>query len=139
MASRFASNLTVLLIGAFLATACFAFAASTVAWLAFAAGAAVAITVAIAFAMRERGVTQRVFDGCTLVLAAWTVVASRTFVAGVEMWLAFASAVMFVLLAFAGLVVHEVLVELALRRSPRLIREPQAPVQPERPTLGAVR
>ncbi|HTZ87433.1 MAG TPA: hypothetical protein VMB05_12270 [Solirubrobacteraceae bacterium] len=138
MASRFASNLTVLLIGASLATACFAFEARAVAWLAFAAGAGVVLTVVVTFAMRERGVTQRVFDGFVLLLAAWTIVFSLTFAPNVVHWLAFASAATLVLLAFAGLVVHEVLVELALRRGLYPVREPQAPAQPERATLGAV-
>ncbi len=138
MTSRFASNLAVLLLGAFLAAASFAFAPPTVGWLALAVGAVAGLCVLAAFAMRERGVAQRAFDACTLPLAAWTVVSSRVFAGAAERWLAFASAATLVLLAFAGLVVHEVLLELALREGSAVAEESRAPNHRERATLGAV-
>jgi hypothetical protein len=138
MAARFASNLLVLLAGAFLACVSFAFGADVVGWLALATGALVVATVLGAFATRERGVAQRSFDACVLVIAAWTIVSSRTFSGSTESWLAFASAATMVLFAFTGLVVHEVLLELALNR--RRAAQPNARVLDalERPSLGAV-
>ncbi|HEX4465654.1 MAG TPA: hypothetical protein VH025_00580 [Solirubrobacteraceae bacterium] len=138
MTSRFASNLAVMLLGSFLATASFAFAPETVAWLAFAVGAAVTLILMGAFATRERGVAQRTFDLGVLVTAAWTIVASRVFGPGAQQWLAFASAGVFVVLAFAGMVVHEVLLELALRRGTLLTPRHSASDRRERPSLGAV-
>jgi hypothetical protein len=138
MTARFASNLVVLLGGAFLACASFAFGATVVGWLALATGALLAVTVLGAFATRERGVAQRSFDVCVLVIAAWTIVSSRTFSGSTESWLAFASGATMVLFAFTGLVVHEVLLELALDR--RRAAQPDARVLDalERPSLGAV-
>jgi hypothetical protein len=130
MTSRFASNVAVMLLGAFLAVVSFAFAPQTVSWLALAVGVVTALTALTAFAMRERGVAQRVFDGCTLLVAAWTIVCARAFDGAAEDWLAFASAAVLVLFAFVGLVVHEVLVELAFARglAPRLRRTgPRSP------------
>lgn len=138
MASRFASNLAVLLLGAGLATASFAFAAGTVSWLAFAVGATVVLTIAAGFAMRERGVAQRAFDAGMLLVAVWTIVSSRVFHGVAEDWLAFASAATLVLFAFAGLVVHEVLVELALRRGSSFAAEAQAVDHRARARLGSV-
>ncbi|HEX4467670.1 MAG TPA: hypothetical protein VH025_10820 [Solirubrobacteraceae bacterium] len=138
MTWRFASNLVVLLLGAFLATVSFAFAAQTVSWLAFAVGAVTALTVLMAFATRERGVAQRVFDACVLLVAAWTIVCSRVFYGATEHWLAFANAALLVLLAFVGLLVHEILIELALRRARVPPFEAQALDGHERPTLGAI-
>jgi hypothetical protein len=138
MTSRFASNVAVMLLGAFLAVASFAFAPRTVAWLAFAVGIVTALTALTAFAMRERGIPQRVFDGCTLLVAAWTIVCARVFGGITEDWLAFASAAVLVLFAFVGLVVHEVLVEIALRRSSLRASDGQALDHRERSTLGAV-
>jgi hypothetical protein len=136
MAARFASNLVVLLGGAFLACASFAFSANVVGWLALAFGALIALTVLGAFATRERGAAQRSFDVGVLVIAAWTIVSCRTFSGSTESWLTFASGATMVLFAFAGLVVHEVLLELALKR--RRAAQPDGRVTLERPSLGAV-
>ncbi|MCW3019922.1 MAG: hypothetical protein JWN10_2230 [Solirubrobacterales bacterium] len=139
MTSRFASNLTVLLAGAFLACASFAFRASVVAWLAFGVGCAVLLTVLCVFPVRGRGTPQRVFDGCIFVIAAWTIVASRCFAGSTERWLSFASAATLALFAFVGLIVHEVLVELALARRVADRGNGRVPDARERPSLGALR
>jgi hypothetical protein len=137
--SRFASNLTILLGGTFLACASFAFPPSVVGWLAFGAGCLAALTVLCAFAARGRGVPQRVLDACTFLLAAWTIVASRCFAGNTEKWLSFASAVTMVLFAFVGLIVHEVLVELALARRVQDRGNGRVSEARERTSLGAVR
>ncbi|HEX3910105.1 MAG TPA: hypothetical protein VHW67_05320 [Solirubrobacteraceae bacterium] len=138
MTSRFASNLAVLLLSAFLAAASFAFVSRTVSWLALAVGVLTTLTVLVAFAMRERGLAQRVFDMCMLLVAGWTIVCSRVFAGTAEDWLAFASAATLVLLASVGLVVHEVLVEIALRRSSLRASDVQALDHRERSTLGTL-
>jgi hypothetical protein len=135
MAARFASNLFVLVAGVFLACGSFAFRPSVVGWLALGVGALIALVLLGAFAMRERGVAQRSFDACMLAVAAWAIVSSRTFSGPTEAWLAFASSATMVLFAFAGLVVHEVLLELALAR--RRAAQPDGRVL-ERRSLGAV-
>jgi predicted membrane channel-forming protein YqfA (hemolysin III family) len=116
MTSRFASNLAALLAGAFLACCTFAFRDTTVGWLALAVGCATALGVAGAFATRDRGQAQRAFDLCLFIVSIWTIVFSRTFAGAQLRWLAFASAALMAVFAFAGLIVHEVLLELELRR-----------------------
>lgn len=139
MTSRFASNLTVLLAGAFLACASFAFSVHTIAWLAFGVGCLTLLTVLGAFAIRARGTPQRAFDACVFVIGAWTVVASRCFSGDTEKWLSFASAVTLALFAFAGLIVHEILLELALTRRVREHDNGRMSDGRERASLGALR
>lgn len=139
MISRFASNMAVLLVGAFLACASFAFAPSVIGWLAFAVGCLTLLTVLGVFPIRGRGTPQRVFDACVLLIAAWTIVASRCFAGSTEKWLSFASAVTIALFAFVGLIVHEVLVELAFARRVQDRGNGRMPDAQERPSLGAVR
>jgi hypothetical protein len=116
MTSRFISNMTVLLLGAFLIAASLAFHTDVLGWLGLAVGALVVATVLGAFVARGRGAAQRALDACVLLTGAWTIVASRSF-AGVDLkWLSFSSGAVMVLFAFVGLIVHEVLMELALRR-----------------------
>jgi hypothetical protein len=139
MASRFISNLLVLLAGAFLACAAFAFTAGTIAWIALGIGATTLLAVLCAFAVRGRGTTQRAFDACIVLTATWTVVASRVFAAGDQKWLSFAGGAVLVLFAFAGLVVHEVLMELTLARRLAPPGNGRVADAQERPALGAVR
>lgn len=139
MTSRFVSNLTTLLAGAFLACFALTLSTSTVSWLTLAIGCAVALVVLCAFALRGRGVAQRVFDGCILLAAFWSIVASRAF-SGVELkWISFADAAAMVLLAFAGLVVHEVLMELAIASRRDQPMDGLLVDERARATLGAVR
>jgi hypothetical protein len=138
MAARFASNLAILLIGAFLTCVSFAFGPFVAGWLALGFAALAALIVLVAFALPERGVAQRVFDACVLPLAAWTIVASRTFSGSTETWLCFASGATFALLACVGLVVHEVLLELALGRRRHQLVDGRVLDTTERPPLGAV-
>jgi hypothetical protein len=135
---RFASNLTTLLCGAFLACVSFAFAPETIGWLALAVGALASLAIVAAFATRGRGVAQRAFDGCIFLTSVWTLVASRTFGGADLKWLTFASGAVLVVIAFAGLVVHEVLLELALARGAAESSDGRVGAPRERPSLGAV-
>jgi hypothetical protein len=128
----------VLVLAAFLACSSFAFDSLTVTWLALGCGVAILLTILVAFAMRERGVAQRVFDGLMFLVAAWTIVSSRVFAGPREQWLAFAGAAALALLAFAGLIVHEVLMELALSRDRRRAATVQSSERRDHRTLGAV-
>lgn len=118
MAARFATNLVTLVVGAALACCALAMPPYVAGWLGLAAGAVVLIATLAGFATRGRGSVQRALDLLVGLLATWTVVASRTFAAGRELhWLMFASAAAFVLLAVEGLIAHEVVAELTIRRA----------------------
>jgi uncharacterized membrane protein len=135
---RFASNLTTLLCGAFIVCASFAFGPETIGWLALGVGALVAIVIAAAFATRGRGAAQRAFDVCIFLTGVWMLVASRTFGGADLKWLTFASGAVLILVAFAGLIVHEVLLELRLSRSGAQPSDGRVGSPRERPSLGAV-
>lgn len=81
------------------------------------------LTLLCSFALRGRGVAQRSLDGLLLVLAAWTIVASRCFGAPQLKWLTFANGATFVLLGVIGLVLHETLTQLELARPAQLISD----------------
>jgi hypothetical protein len=117
MTSRFASNLTAILAGSFLVAAALGFAPAVLGWIALAVGSCLAATVLVAFAMRGRGIVQRLLDVAILVLCAWTIVASRAFAGQALHWLTFASGVLLTTLAVVALVVHEALLELAIRQT----------------------
>jgi hypothetical protein len=117
VAARFASNLAVLVVGCFLAAVTFAFPAVVIGWLGLASGCAIALTVLVAFASRGRGIVQRALDCVLALLAAWMIVASRSFTGDTLKWLTFASATTAALLAIEGLIAHEVVMEVSLRRA----------------------
>jgi hypothetical protein len=117
MASRFASNLIVLLAGALLACLALTLPLEVVGWVGLGTGALVLAVTLAAFAVHGRGTMQRVLDAALLLLAAWTIVASLTFTLGPALeWLMFSSGVALVLLAVEGLIAHEIVLELSLRR-----------------------
>jgi hypothetical protein len=121
MAARFASNLLSLAAGACLA--CFALATRppVAGWIGFAVGVLVLAVTLGAFATRGRGLVQRGLDVVVALLAAWTIVASRVFAAGTELkWLMFSSGAALVVLAIEGLIAHEVVLEMTLRRAAAL-------------------
>jgi hypothetical protein len=138
MTVRFASNLTTLLCGAFLVCVSFAFAPETIGWLALGVGVLTALAIVAAFATRGRGAAQRAFDACIFLTSVWTLVASRTFGGTDLKWLTFASGAMLIVIAFAGLIVHEVLLELALERSVGQTSDGRVNGPRERRSLGAV-
>lgn len=127
MTSRFVSNLLVLLAGALLVCVSLALSVTVSSWVGLGIGAFAALTTLVAFAVRGRGLLQRILDGVLALLSAWTIVAARAFPGEASLkWLMFSSGAAFVALAVQGLVAHEVMLELALGRG----------VQPER---GAAR
>jgi hypothetical protein len=82
---------------------------------------------------------QRAFDACMFLTSVWTLVASRTFGGAGLKWLTFASGAVLVVIAFVGLIVHEVLLELALQRSVGQTSDGRVNGPRERRSLGAVR
>lgn len=118
MTSRFTTNIAVLLGGAFLVAASLGFGVAVLGWVALGVGIAVVLVDLVGFAVRGRGVAQRAFDACLLLVGVWCVVESRCFGGLALKWLTFADGVLLVIFSFAGLVVHEVMLERALRGRP---------------------
>jgi hypothetical protein len=112
--ARFTSNLTILIIGAFLAAARSAFGAGTVRWIAFGAGAGVVVIVAAAFLAYGRGPVQRVIDVITALTAGWAVVSALTFAPSVIGWLSVGEGGALASLAAVGLIAHEIVMQHAL-------------------------
>jgi hypothetical protein len=116
MTSRFVSNLILLLMGIVLLCFSLAMRGPVVAWVGLGAGGVMALSVLGAFATRGRGVVQRSLDGLAVMLAAWTIVASRVFAPGESLrWLMFSSAAAAVILAIQGLLAHEIVLEQTVR------------------------
>jgi uncharacterized membrane protein len=110
MRTRFFYNLTLALAAGFLVVATQAFAAGTVTWLAF--GIAIGITTAGLVTLPLRvGLAQRILSAVTVGVGIWTIVASLVFVPTTVVWLGFASAIAFVVLACGGLMAHELTTE----------------------------
>jgi hypothetical protein len=110
MRTRFFYNSLLALTAGFLVVATQAFAPVAVAWITF--GIAVGITaVALAMIPLRTGLIQRGLSGLTVILGAWTIVLSLVFAPTTVVWLGFASAIAFVVLAFAGLTAHELTTE----------------------------
>jgi hypothetical protein len=105
MSPRYLANLTMALIGGFLVVASRAFAYHVVSWIGF--GLAIAALALGLATVLLPPLAQRVVGGAEAVLAIWTLVASRVFSAHTADWLIFASAIAFVVLAVAGLTIHE--------------------------------
>jgi hypothetical protein len=118
VASRFASNLTILTVGAFLAAVGFIFTEHTARWLAFSVGAAATVIVAAAFLVRGRGPVQRALDLLTWLTGVWTVVSALTFNAPTVRWLSLGEGGALALGAAIGLIAHEVAMERPFRAIP---------------------
>lgn len=110
MSIRYLYNVVLALAAAFLVVATQAFAAPTVAWLAFGIAGGVALASAVMIALRV-GLAQRLLAGIALVIAAWTVAASVVFVPTTALWLGFSAGVALVALAVTGLTIHELFSE----------------------------
>jgi hypothetical protein len=114
---RFLSNLFTLIAGTLLLAACFAFRSTVLGWLALAAGCAVLVVILVAFAFRGRGSLQRTIDAATVLLAAWTTVAARSFDAGTLKWTSVAEAFALLGLGAGGLLSGELELRAALARA----------------------
>lgn len=114
MTARFASNLLILVVGAFLAAVRFVFDAAAVRWIAFGAGAGALIIVAAAFLAYGRGPLQRSVDVVMALIGAWAAVSALTFAAPVIGWLSVGEGGALASLAAVGLIAHEAVMERAL-------------------------
>jgi hypothetical protein len=119
MTARFVTNLLVLVCGAFLAAASFAFSARALGWVGLGMGCAVVLVVLIGFAIRGRGIAQRCIDALQFATGAFTVVAARVFHGATLHWLTLAEGATLAALAVIGLVIHEVYLQMAVARAPR--------------------
>ena len=106
MSTRYIYNIALGLAGAFLALAALAFTPPVVAALSFAIAAGVTV-VSAATIPTKVGMIQRGLSGLTLVLGAWTVVASLVFFPTTVVWLGFGAGAAMAALALAGLTAHE--------------------------------
>ena len=140
MVFRFASNLLVLIAGAVLTAASLGFGAATAAWVALGVGCFAVVVVLAVFPVAGRGGAQRLVDLCAVVTGAWTIVSSRTFGGVTQHWLVFAEGALLAALGVTGLLVHESLLERAVRQSERPHQgDGRVTPIPDRPTAGAVR
>jgi hypothetical protein len=110
MNSRYLTNATLIVAGAFLVVASQAFAVPTFKWLMLGVGA-VAVLLAGGIFQTSRGPAQNSLDGIIGMLGAWTIVASLVFAGVTTTWLGFASGAAFVALSLAGLTLHELSTE----------------------------
>ena len=108
MSTRYLTGACIALLGGFVVVASQAFSSSTTAWLAFAIAIAILVISAVAQLDRGRGLIQRMLDGIIGALAIWMIIASLAFNGAAVLWLSFAEALGFVVLAFAGMTYHEV-------------------------------
>lgn len=110
MNSRFMTNVSLIVGGAFLVVASFAWGVSVFQWIMLGIGIIALLTTG-AVVLPRRGLVQRALDGTIAVLGAWTIVASMVFSGSTVTWLGFASGCAFVGLALIGLTVHELRTE----------------------------
>lgn len=108
MHTRFLSSLSAAVAGAFVVVASQAFVTGTAAWIAFGVGiAAMALALVPALA-GERHVRLLGLDASTLLLGAWTVVASVVFSGNTLHWLTFGEGAALAALAVASLAVNQI-------------------------------
>jgi len=134
--TRYFTNAIIALLAGFVVVATQAFAAPTVAWLAF--GIAIAILGLSGLSQLDpsRGLVQRLLDGVLASIATVLIVFSLVFTGSVITWLAFALALGFVGVALVGMTLHEVETWISTRQaeevrhlgSPR--RQVEAEAQP---------
>jgi hypothetical protein len=99
--------------GAFLAIERFAFAPNTAVWIAFAvASAAVVLSLAAVLVALLRD--NQAFSGLSalsVLVAAWTVIASLVFTTPTALWMAFAGGIVLLTLSLRALALHETTIE----------------------------
>lgn len=107
---RFTIDTIVLLAGAFLAVASFAFTAPVAGWIGF--GIFVGIVCLSALGLvTDRRIESRALHSVLAVSSIWFLIASLVFAGSALSWLVFAGAVAAVLVAVVDLVAHEVTTE----------------------------
>lgn len=136
--ARFSSALCTALAGAALAV--FALTARTpvVAWVQLGIGCAVAATILTAFAVHGLGPAARAIDVVIVVVAGWSIVASRAFDGpALAKWLGFADGALIAGLGVVALVAHEVLVERRLHAAQASIGDRAEATGPDRALSAA--
>jgi hypothetical protein len=108
MSTKYLTNLSTALLGAFVVVIVMALTASVSAWIAF--GVAIGILAIAVLSQLEsgRGVLQRLLDAGIGLVATATVVTSLVYGGAVVTWVVFALALGFVGLAVSGLTLHEI-------------------------------
>ena len=106
MSFRYLSNLALAVIAGFEIVAFQAFSPTVYAWLAFGGGVAI-VTVALATALIDRGVDQRVLSALAAVAGGWIIVSSLVFATSTVVWLGFSAAAAVAVLGVVGLTLHE--------------------------------
>ena len=107
-------NLLITVVAGFEVAAFKAFGPGLYAWLAFAGGIAV-VAIATATLLTDRSATQRALSVVTIVIGAWTVVASIVFDPTTVVWLGFGAAAAVAALGVTGLTLHEIRDEHVIR------------------------
>ncbi len=112
MSTRYATSIVLALAAGFVIVATFAFSPNVAGWIAFAVtGVFVLVMTAGAAALPRRGWAQRGLDAAVAVLAIWTIVESLVFSGAALSWITFGAAAGMLVLAIAGLTVHELTTE----------------------------
>jgi hypothetical protein len=106
MSARFVANFVILILGAGLAVALFAFSRTTAHWLALGVGASAAVMALYSFASVNQGIYQRIADVVICALGAWAIVAAVV-MNDRSVWLMFGAAGGLAILGAIGLIVRE--------------------------------
>jgi hypothetical protein len=138
MASRFASNVLVLISGAALVALTLGLGDGAARWIALGVGCFATVVTLAAFAVRGRGPLQRTIDAFVVLTAGWTIVAACAFGGTTMEWLAVGGGAALAGLGLSGLVGHEVLMERGVRRAEHPI-DGYVERLPERPPIGIAR
>jgi hypothetical protein len=107
MIRRFASDLSVLILGSFLAVVSQAVASGAVQWWLFAIGLLTVAAGAYGAYDTERGGTHRYVDGLVGLLGVFAVVASFAWSGGTLLDVALVTGIAYAVVGAAGLVIHE--------------------------------
>lgn len=127
MNTRFVTSILLGLAGGFVVVASQAFLAGTVAWLAFGIGIGALVVALTPAILGERRPLALGVDGLTAALAAWTIVASMVFSGATVTWLSFAEGLGFVAAMLGGLVLNQVRIVTAARRSGAVLHHETVP------------
>ena len=107
MSARFTANFLVLLLGAGLVVATFAFSPATADWVGLGVGGAAALIALYSFALPRQGAYQRSADVVICAVGVWAIVAARVLSPGGR-WLEFSAGAGLAALGAVGLIVREV-------------------------------
>lgn len=127
MNTRFVTSILLGLGGGFVVVASQAFAAGTIAWLAFGIGIGLLLVALTPAMLGERRLVALGLDGLTAALAAWTIVASMVFTGTLVTWLSFAEGLGFVAAMLGGLVLNQVRIVTAAHRSEAILHRETVP------------